>query len=57
MSHPGAIYTVLAVRCAHMDRRRHDKLVPGHDPQLMQRYPLVEGDAIGIAELHRAPHD
>jgi glyoxylase-like metal-dependent hydrolase (beta-lactamase superfamily II) len=31
--------------------------VPGHDPQVMQRYPRVEGDTIGIAELHRAPHD
>lgn len=31
------------------------KLVPGHDPEVLARYPRVEGDAIGTAILHRPP--
>ncbi len=32
-----------------------DRLVPGHDPEVLARYPRVEGDAVGIAVLHQAP--
>lgn len=32
-----------------------DHFVPGHDPLVLERYPGVVGDAIGIAALHRAP--
>jgi glyoxylase-like metal-dependent hydrolase (beta-lactamase superfamily II) len=35
------------------DSPRH--LVPGHDPQVLERYPRLPGDAHGIAILHRAP--
>ena len=31
--------------------------VPGHDPLVLERYPRVEGDEIGIARLHEAPRD
>lgn len=31
------------------------RLVPGHDPEVLARYPRVEGDAVGTAILHRAP--
>ena len=31
-----------------------DHFVPGHDPLVLQRYPLLPGDD-GIAELHKAP--
>lgn len=31
-------------------------LVPGHDPLVIERYPCVAGDAVGIAQLHLAPH-
>lgn len=30
-------------------------LIPGHDPQVLQRYPRLAGDAAGIALLHHAP--
>lgn len=30
-------------------------LVPGHDPEVLARYPRVEGDAVGTALLHRPP--
>jgi glyoxylase-like metal-dependent hydrolase (beta-lactamase superfamily II) len=30
-------------------------LVPGHDPQVLERYPRLAGDAIGIARLHESP--
>lgn len=30
-------------------------LVPGHDPQVLERYPRVPGDEIGIACLHEPP--
>jgi hypothetical protein len=29
--------------------------VPGHDPEVLKRYPLVPGDALGIACLHLPP--
>jgi len=29
--------------------------VPGHDPLVLERYPRVDGDEIGIARLHEAP--
>jgi glyoxylase-like metal-dependent hydrolase (beta-lactamase superfamily II) len=32
-----------------------ERLVPGHDPQVLARYPRVEGDAVGTAVLHMAP--
>ncbi|MET0332915.1 MAG: N-acyl homoserine lactonase family protein [Rhizobacter sp.] len=32
-----------------------DHLVPGHDPEVLLRYPHVEADAIGTAILHRSP--
>ena len=32
-----------------------DHVVPGHDPQVLKRYPLLEGDATGIALLHLPP--
>lgn len=32
-----------------------DHVVPGHDPLVMARYPRVDGDAIGIVRLDRAP--
>ncbi len=31
--------------------------VPGHDPQVLERYPRVPGDATGIACLHLDPLD
>lgn len=30
-------------------------LVPGHDPEVLRRYPRLAGDAVGIALLHQAP--
>jgi glyoxylase-like metal-dependent hydrolase (beta-lactamase superfamily II) len=30
-------------------------LVPGHDPEVLARYPGVAGDAVGTAMLHLAP--
>jgi glyoxylase-like metal-dependent hydrolase (beta-lactamase superfamily II) len=30
--------------------------VPGHDPLVLERYPRLEGDAVGIACLHRPPN-
>lgn len=30
-------------------------VVPGHDPLVMQRYPRVAGDEVGIVSLHLAP--
>lgn len=30
-------------------------LVPGHDPQVLARYPRVPGDEIGIVRLHENP--
>lgn len=30
-------------------------LVPGHDPEVLARYPRVAGDAIGTALLHQPP--
>lgn len=30
-------------------------LVPGHDPEVLARYPRVVGDAVGTAVLHRHP--
>ena len=30
-------------------------IVPGHDPEVLARYPRLPGDAIGIACLHLAP--
>ena len=30
-------------------------LVPGHDPLVLERYPQVPGDEIGIAILHESP--
>jgi glyoxylase-like metal-dependent hydrolase (beta-lactamase superfamily II) len=30
-------------------------LVPGHDPLVMQRYPRVAGDEVGIVSLHAPP--
>jgi hypothetical protein len=30
-------------------------VVPGHDPLVMQRYPRVAGDEIGIVSLHLPP--
>jgi glyoxylase-like metal-dependent hydrolase (beta-lactamase superfamily II) len=30
-------------------------LVPGHDPEVLARYPSVAGDAVGTAMLHLAP--
>lgn len=32
-----------------------DHLVPGHDPEVLARYPRVEGDAVGTAVLHQPP--
>lgn len=32
-----------------------DRLVPGHDPEVLRRYPRVATDAVGIALLHRQP--
>ena len=32
-----------------------DHVVPGHDPQVLKRYPLVPGDELGIACLHLPP--
>lgn len=32
-----------------------DHVVPGHDPEVLRRYPLVAGDSIGIARLHEPP--
>jgi glyoxylase-like metal-dependent hydrolase (beta-lactamase superfamily II) len=32
-----------------------DHIVPGHDPQVLARYPAFPGDATGIACLHKAP--
>lgn len=32
-----------------------DHVVPGHDPQVLQRYPALDGDRIGIALLHLPP--
>lgn len=32
-----------------------DHVVPGHDPLVLKRYPLLEGDEVGIACLHLAP--
>ncbi len=32
-----------------------EHVVPGHDPQVLRRYPLLEGDLTGIALLHRPP--
>jgi len=31
-------------------------IVPGHDPEVLARYPRIAGDAIGIACLHQTPH-
>jgi glyoxylase-like metal-dependent hydrolase (beta-lactamase superfamily II) len=31
-------------------------IVPGHDPQVLVRYPLLAGDPFGIACLHQPPH-
>jgi glyoxylase-like metal-dependent hydrolase (beta-lactamase superfamily II) len=28
-------------------------LVPGHDPEVLERYPRLAGDAVGTALLHR----
>lgn len=33
-----------------------DHVVPGHDPEVLKRYPRVPGDDIGIACLHLPPH-
>ena len=33
----------------------HDHVVPGHDPLVLRRYPLVEDDTTGIALLHVPP--
>jgi glyoxylase-like metal-dependent hydrolase (beta-lactamase superfamily II) len=30
-------------------------VIPGHDPQVLARYPAFPGDAVGIACLHQAP--
>jgi hypothetical protein len=30
-------------------------VIPGHDPQVLARYPKLPGDAVGIACLHLAP--
>ncbi len=30
-------------------------VVPGHDPEVLRRYPRIEGDEAGIACLHLAP--
>lgn len=30
-------------------------LVPGHDPEVLARYPRVAGDAVGTAIVHRPP--
>jgi len=30
-------------------------IVPGHDPEVLQRYPLLRGDHVGIACLHQHP--
>lgn len=30
-------------------------IVPGHDPQVLERYPRLDGDEIGIACLHLPP--
>ncbi len=32
-----------------------DHVIPGHDPQVLERYPLVAGDEHGIACLHLPP--
>jgi len=32
-----------------------DHVVPGHDPEVLRRYPTVAGDPVGIACLHEAP--
>lgn len=32
-------------------------IVPGHDPEVLRRYPAWPGDRIGIACLHQAPRD
>jgi glyoxylase-like metal-dependent hydrolase (beta-lactamase superfamily II) len=36
-----------------------DHVVPGHDPQVLRRYPRLPDDAVGIACLHQPPraHD
>ncbi len=53
------VYDVAAMLDGHRrlvalaDSPQH--LVPGHDPQVLERYPRVPGDAHGIAVLHRPP--
>jgi len=32
-----------------------DHVVPGHDPEVLKRYPWLAGDAVGIACLHQRP--
>ena len=32
-------------------------IVPGHDPEVLRRYPAWPGDSIGIACLHQAPKE
>ena len=32
-----------------------DHIVPGHDPEVLKRYPAWPGDKTGIACLHRSP--
>jgi glyoxylase-like metal-dependent hydrolase (beta-lactamase superfamily II) len=34
-----------------------DHVIPGHDPQVLTRFPRIPGDQIGIACLHRPPVD
>lgn len=38
---------------AEADSPQH--VVPGHDPLVLERYPRLEGDALGIACLHLPP--
>ncbi|HQP66955.1 MAG TPA: N-acyl homoserine lactonase family protein [Quisquiliibacterium sp.] len=53
------VYNVAAMLDGH--RRLHaladspDHVVPGHDPEVLRRYPNLPGDAVGIACLHEPP--
>ena len=32
-----------------------DHIIPGHDPEVLRRYPRADNDGIAIAKLHEAP--
>jgi glyoxylase-like metal-dependent hydrolase (beta-lactamase superfamily II) len=53
------VYNVADMLDGHRRVRREadsaDHVIPGHDPLVLQRYPLVAGDEHGIACLHLPP--